>query len=341
MTTPQRDLSSSPDRARIEYDEAPDETTREELLPLFRTMLAIRRMEEAAAKAYSQGKIGGFLHLIIGQEAVCTGAIATLQDDDYVVATYREHGHAYAKGVSARAIMAELYGKKTGVVKGLGGSMHIFDKQTNFLGGYGIVGGHVPIAAGAALASKYRDDKRVTLCFFGEGASTIGGFSEGLSLAALWKLPVVLICENNMYSMGTPLYRSLAVEDVSMRALAHGVARDRFDGDDVIKVRRRIALAVERARELGEPTLVEVRTYRFRGHSMSDPGLYRTKDEVAEWKKRDPVALARRRLTEELAVPEDDIKQIEAEVKAEIADAVRFAEDSPAADEYLPYVCKE
>lgn len=341
MTTPHRDLSSSPDRARIEYDDAPEETTREELLPLFRTMLAIRRMEEAAAKAYSQGKIGGFLHLIIGQEAVCTGAVSTLQDDDYVVATYREHGHAYAKGVSARAIMAELYGKKTGVVKGLGGSMHIFDKQTNFLGGYGIVGGHVPIAAGAALASKYRDDKRVTLCFFGEGASTIGGFSEGLSLAALWKLPVVLICENNMYSMGTPLYRSLAVEDVSMRALAHGVARDRFDGDDVIKVRRRIALAVERARELGEPTLVEVRTYRFRGHSMSDPGLYRTKDEVAEWKKRDPVALARRRLTEELTVPEDDIKQIEAEVKAEIADAVRFAEDSPAADEYLPYVCKE
>ncbi|HUH03692.1 MAG TPA: pyruvate dehydrogenase (acetyl-transferring) E1 component subunit alpha [Kofleriaceae bacterium] len=341
MTTPQRDLSSNPDRARIEYDDAPEETTREELLPLFRTMLAIRRMEEAAAKAYSQGKIGGFLHLIIGQEAVCTGAIATLQDDDYVVATYREHGHAYAKGVSARAIMAELYGKKTGVVKGLGGSMHIFDKQTNFLGGYGIVGGHVPIAAGAAMASKYRDDKRVTLCFFGEGASTIGGFSEGLSLAALWKLPVVLICENNMYSMGTPLYRSLAVEDVSMRALAHGVARDRFDGDDVIKVRRRIALAVERARELGEPTLVEVRTYRFRGHSMSDPGLYRTKDEVAEWKKRDPVALARRRLTEELTVPEDDIKLIEAEVKAEIADAVRFAEDSPAADEYLPYVYKE
>jgi pyruvate dehydrogenase E1 component alpha subunit len=341
MTTPDRDLSSSPERARIEPEDAPDETTPEELLPLFRTMLSIRRMEEAAAKAYSQGKIGGFLHLIIGQEAVCTGAIAAIEDEDYVVATYREHGHAYAKGVSARGIMAELYGKKTGVVKGLGGSMHIFDKQTNFLGGYGIVGGHVPIAAGAAMASKYRDDKRVTLCFFGEGASTIGGFSEGLSLAALWKLPVVLICENNMYSMGTPLYRSLAVEDVSMRALAHGVARDRFDGDDVIKVKRRIALAVERARVLGEPTLVEVRTYRFRGHSMSDPGLYRTKEEVAEWKKRDPVALARRRLTDELGVDDEVITQIEAEVKGEIADAVRFAEDSPPADEYRQYVCKE
>jgi pyruvate dehydrogenase E1 component alpha subunit len=334
-------MSADPKTARIEPEDLADPVTKDELLPLYRQMLAIRRMEEASAKAYSQGKIGGFLHLIIGQEAVCVGAIATLEDKDYVVATYREHGHAYAKGVSSRAILAELYGKKTGVVKGLGGSMHIFDKKTNFLGGYGIVGGHVPIAAGAAFASKYRDDKRVTLCFFGEGASTIGGFQEGLALAALWKLPVVLICENNMYSMGTPLYRSLAVEDVSMRALAHGMARDRFDGEDVIKVKRRIATAVERARETGEPTLVEVRTYRFRGHSMSDPGLYRTKEEVAEWKKRDPVALARGRLLDECGASEDEIKAIDAEVKAEIADAVRFAEDSPAADEYLPYVVKE
>jgi pyruvate dehydrogenase E1 component alpha subunit len=332
-----------PEQAMIEpEDEAPETTTAEELLPLYRQMLAIRRMEEAAAKAYSQGgKIGGFLHLIIGQEAVCCGAIAALQADDYVVATYREHGHAYAKGVSARAIMAELYGKRTGVVKGLGGSMHIFDKATNFLGGYGIVGGHVPIAAGVAFASKYRGDRRVTQCFFGEGASTIGGFQEGLALAGLWKLPVVLICENNQYSMGTPLYRSLAVEDVSMRALAHGMARDRFDGEDVIKVKRRIAVAVERARETNEPTLVEVRTYRFRGHSMSDPGLYRTREEVDEWKKRDPVAIARRRLLEECGVAEDEIARVDAEVKAEIADAVDFAETSPAADEYLPYVIKE
>src|SRR5258705_10265890 len=226
----------TPNHARIDSDEERVPATTEELLPLYRQMLAIRRMEEASAKAYSQGKIGGFLHLIIGQEAVCVGAIAALEQEDYVVATYREHGHAYAKGVAARSIMAELYGKKTGCVRGLGGSMHIFDKATNFLGGYGIVGGHVPIAAGAAFASKYRGDGRVTLCFFGEGASTIGGFAEGLALAALWKLPVVLICENNQYSMGTPLYRSLAVEDVSLRALSHGMPRDRFDGDDVIKV---------------------------------------------------------------------------------------------------------
>jgi len=333
---------TTPDSKRIEQEDAPEyvETTPAELAPLYRQMLAIRRMEEASAKAYSQGKIGGFLHLIIGQEAVCVGATAALKPEDYVVATYREHGHAYAKGVAARAIMAELYGKKTGCAKGLGGSMHMFDKATNFLGGYGIVGGHVPIAAGAAFASKYRGDGRVALCFFGEGASTIGGFAEGLALAALWKLPVVLICENNQYSMGTPLYRSLAVEDVSLRALAHGMARDRFDGDDVVKVKRRIAEAVERARTTSEPTLVEVVTYRFRGHSMSDPGLYRTKDEVEEWKRRDPLNRCRQRLID-VGFGNADLEALESDVKAEIEDAVKFAEDSPAADEYLPYVMKE
>jgi pyruvate dehydrogenase E1 component alpha subunit len=332
---------TTPETARVELEDSLVETTVDELAPLYRQMLAIRRLEEASAKAYSQGgKIGGFLHLIIGQEAVCVGSIAAINNDDYVVATYREHGHAYAKGVPARPIMAELYGKKTGVVKGLGGSMHIFDKKTNFLGGYGIVGGHVPIGAGAAFASKYRNDGRVTLCFFGEGASTIGGFAEGLALAALWKLPIVLICENNQYSMGTPLYRSLAVEDVSMRALAHGMARDRFDGDDVVKVKRRIGEAVERARTTGEPTLVEVITYRFRGHSMSDPGLYRTKEEVEEWKRRDTLARTRTRLVD-LGMPEADLTALEDDVKAEIEDAVKFAEDSPPADDYLPYVIKE
>jgi pyruvate dehydrogenase E1 component alpha subunit len=325
----------------LEPDEELEPTTLEELVPLYRQMLAIRRMEEAASKAYSQGKIGGFLHLIIGQEGVCVGANAALSPDDYMVATYREHGHAYAKGSSARGIMAELYGKKTGLVRGLGGSMHMFDKKTSFLGGYGIVGGHVPIAAGAAFASKYRGDGRATLCFFGEGSTTIGGFQEGLALSALWKLPVVLICENNLYSMGTPLYRTLAVEDVSMRALAHGMARDRFDGDDVIRVKRRIANAVARAKDSGEPTLVEVRTYRFRGHSMSDPGLYRTREEVEEWKRRDPLTVAKKRLTEQLGMAEADIEVIHDSVKEEIADAVRFAEESPAADEYLPYVIKE
>jgi pyruvate dehydrogenase E1 component alpha subunit len=337
-----RVLMTTPESARVEAQAAQPQvdTTVAELAPLYRQMLAIRRMEEACAKAYSQGKIGGFLHLIIGQEAVCVGAIAAINQTDYAVATYREHGHAYAKGVAARPIIAELFGKKTGLVKGLGGSMHLFDKTTNFLGGYGIVGGHVPLAAGAAFASKYRDDGRVTLCFFGEGASTIGGFAEGLSLAALWKLPIVLICENNQYSMGTPLYRSLAVEDVSLRALAHGMARDRFDGDDVVKVKRRIAEAVERARTTGEPTLVEVVTYRFRGHSMSDPGLYRTKEEVEEWKRRDPLNHTRERLLG-LGMDEPALAVLEEDVRLEIEDAVRFAEESAPADEYLPYVIKE
>jgi pyruvate dehydrogenase E1 component alpha subunit len=328
-------------RIHLEPDEDLVPTTKEELLPLYRQMLAIRRLEEASAKAYSTGKIGGFLHLIIGQEGVCVGATAALQESDYVVATYRDHGHAYAKGVSARAMMAELYGKKTGVVKGLGGSMHFYSAEKNFLGGHGIVGGHVPLAAGAAFASKYRGDGRVTLCFFGEGSTVIGGFQEGLSLSALWKLPVVLICENNLYSMGTPLYRTLAVEDVSLRALAHGMARDRFDGDDVIRVKRRIGEAVARARETGEPTLVEVRTYRFRGHSMSDPGLYRTREEVEEWKRRDPLTVARKRMEEQLGMPAAEIDAINDAVKEEIEDAVRFAEESPPADEYQQYVIKE
>jgi pyruvate dehydrogenase E1 component subunit alpha len=326
---------------RIEPREREVPADRELLPSLYRQMLAIRRLEEAAAKAYAQGKIGGFLHLGIGQEAVCVGAISALQKEDYVVATYREHGHAYAKGTSARAILAELYGKKTGISKGLGGSMHLFDAANNFLGGYGIVGGHVPIASGVAFKCKYLGEKRVTLCFFGEGSSNIGGFFEGVALAALWKLPVVLICENNLYAMGTPLYRSLSVEDVSMKALAFGMARDRFDGDDVVRVRSRILEAVTRAREEGEPTMVEIRTYRFRGHSMSDPGQYRTKEEVEEWKKRDPVSTARRRLVEEVKADEEQIKAIEAAVKEEIEDAVKFAEDSPPADDYVSYTYKE
>jgi pyruvate dehydrogenase E1 component alpha subunit len=327
--------------ARIEPREGEVPVDKPLLLELYRQMLAIRRLEEASAKAYSQGKIGGFLHLIIGQESVCVGAVAALRPEDYVVATYREHGHAYAKGMSARAIMAELLGKKTGCSKGLGGSMHLFDAASNFLGGYGIVGGHVPIASGVAFKAKYLGEKRVTLCFFGDGSANIGGFFEGMALAALWKLPVVFICENNQYSMGTPLYRSLSVEDVSLKALAFGMPRDRFDGDDVLRVRARIAEAVERARETSEPTLIEVRTYRFRGHSMSDPGQYRTKDEVEEWKKRDPVGLARHRLLSEGGATEAEVAVIDEKVRQEIEDAVRFAEESPAADRYAEFTLKE
>jgi pyruvate dehydrogenase E1 component alpha subunit len=301
---------------------------KEKLLEYYRQMLAIRRVEEAAAKAYSQAKIGGFLHLYIGQEAVAVGTVAAIKPEDYIVTSYRDHGQAYAKGMSARAIMAELFGRETGCSKGLGGSMHFFDAKNNFLGGYGIVGGHLPLATGVAFASKYRNDGRVCLCFFGDGAVSQGATHEALSLAALWKLPVVFVCENNLYSMGTPLHRSLSVEDVSQKALAYGMARDRFDGYDVLKVRDRIGDAVRRARYESQPTLIEIRCYRYRGHSMSDPGLYRTKEEVEEAKKQDCVYIARQYL-EKLGAVEKDFEEIEEKVKAEVEDAVKFADESP------------
>jgi pyruvate dehydrogenase E1 component alpha subunit len=298
---------------------------------LFRQMFLIRRVEEESARAYASGKIGGFLHLYVGQEAVGVGAIAALRPEDYVVTTYRDHGIALAKGMSASSLLAELWGKSTGCSKGLGGSMHLFDREHNMLGGYGIVGGHIPLATGVAFASKYRADGRVTLCFFGEGAVSIAGFHEGLSLAALWKLPIVFICENNEYSMGTPLSRSMSIEDVSMKALGYGIDRDRFFAGDVLEVQERIADAVKRAREESLPTLVEVRTYRFRGHSMSDPAKYRTQAELEEHKKRDPILLARARL-QSMGLAEARIKRIEDEVEEEVTAAVRFADSSPLPD---------
>jgi pyruvate dehydrogenase E1 component alpha subunit len=307
---------------------------RELLSKLYRQMLLIRRFEEAAAKAYSQGKIGGFLHLYIGQEGCAVGALAALREDDYVVTTYRDHAQALARGTSARACMAELFGKVTGCSKGLGGSMHFFDAARGMLGGYGIVGGHVPIAAGAAFAAKYRGEKRVAVCFFGEGSATIGAFHEGVSLAALWHLPVVFICENNEYAMGTPLSRSLAVHDVSMKALAYGIERDRFNSSDVLEVKKRVGVAVERAREESRPTLIEVMTYRYRGHSMSDPGKYRTADEIEARRKRDSLVLAEAALRAQ-GVGDEALRALEAEVDAEVEDAVRFAEESPEPGEEL------
>jgi pyruvate dehydrogenase E1 component alpha subunit len=293
-------------------------------------MRLIRRLEEEAARAYAQGKIGGFLHLYIGQEAVAVGACAALRPGDYVVTTYRDHGIAIAKGMSARAMMAELFGKSTGCSQGLGGSMHMFDAKNGMLGGHGIVGAHIPLAAGAAFASKYRGDGRVTLCLYGEGAVSIGAFHEGLSLAALWKLPVVFICENNEYSMGTPLSRSMSVEDTSLKALGYGVERDRFFADDVNVVEHRLRAAVDRARELSQPTVVEVRTYRFRGHSMSDPARYRTAMEVEGHKERDPLFRARHELA--VALGEPAVDALDADVEAEVLDAVKFAEESPEPD---------
>jgi pyruvate dehydrogenase E1 component alpha subunit len=297
------------------------------LLGFYRQMLLIRRCEEESARGYAQGKIGGFLHLYIGQEAVAVGACAALRPDDYVVGTYRDHGLAIAKGMSPKKVMAELYGKATGCSQGLGGSMHLYDAEHNMLGGYGIVGGHIPLAAGVAFASKYREDGRVTLCFFGEGAVSIGGFHEACSLAALWKLPIVFICENNEYSMGTPLSRTMSVEDVSLKASAYGMAKDRLFVRDVFDVETRVAEAVARARATSEPTLIEARTYRFRGHSMSDPGKYRTAAELEEQKKADPMAQARSALVAGGAG--ETLAELEADVEREVEEAVRFAEESP------------
>ncbi len=298
---------------------------------LYRQMFLIRRLEEEAARAYAQGKIGGFLHLYIGQESVAVGAIAALEKDDYVVTTYRDHGVALAKGMAPGTLMAELFGKKTGCSGGLGGSMHLFDKENHMLGGYGIVGGHIPLAAGVAFASKYRGDGRVTLCFFGDGAVSIQGFHEGVSLAAVWKLPIVFICENNEYSMGTPLSRTMSVEDSSQKALGYGIPRDRIIADDVLEVEEHIRVAVERARKESMPTIIELRTYRFRGHSMSDPGKYRTPQELDDRKRRDPVPVARAKLVE-MGASESKLKELEESVEAEIQAAIKFADESPEPD---------
>ncbi len=304
--------------------------TRQHLEDMYRRMVLIRRVEEECARAYALGKIGGFLHLYIGQEAVAVGAVAAIEPTDYVVTTYRDHGLAIAKGMSARACLAELFGKATGCSKGLGGSMHLFDEERRFMGGHGIVGAHIPLAAGIAFAAKYRGESNVTLCFFGEGAVSIGAFHEGLSLAALWKLPIVFVCENNEYAMGTPLDRSLSIADVSAKALSYGMARDRLFVTDVLDVERTMAAAVARARA-GHPSLVEVRTYRFRGHSMSDPGKYRSANEVDKHKANDPLVRARRDLLA-LGRKEDELKALEASVEDEVQDAVRFAEASPEPD---------
>ncbi|MFO0609576.1 MAG: pyruvate dehydrogenase (acetyl-transferring) E1 component subunit alpha [Polyangiales bacterium] len=306
----------------------------EALAELYRQMLLIRRFEEAAAKAYSQGKIGGFLHLYIGQEASAVGALATLRPTDYVVGTYRDHGLALARGMSARACMAELFGKVTGCSKGLGGSMHFFDAQRRMMGGYGIVGGHVPLAAGCAFTSKYRGTGDVTLCFLGEGAVSIGDFHEAMSLAALWHLPLVTLVENNEYSMGTPLSRTLSVADVSQKAIAYGMARDRVKANDVRVMRDRVAEAVKRAREESQPTLIEVLTYRYRGHSMSDPGKYRTADEIEERKKDDCLANAEAALRA-AGVSDAALAAVDEEVTREVDDAVRFADESPEPGEEL------
>jgi pyruvate dehydrogenase E1 component alpha subunit len=298
---------------------------------MMREMLLIRRFEEKAAEAYALGKIGGFCHLYIGQEAVCVGVSAALKPDDYVIGSYREHGQALVRGISARAAMAELFGKATGCSGGKGGSMHLFDAGKRFMGGHGIVGGHLPLAAGLAFAIKYRGGDEVCACFFGEAAVNIGAFHETLNMASVWKLPVIFLCENNRYGMGTAFERVAAVTDVVEHACSYDMAGETVNGMDVLEVHKATERAVQRARKGGHPTLLEVRTYRFMGHSMSDPlhGVYRTKEEVEEQKKKDPISQFAHRLQEEGVIDQAGLDALDAEAHAEVDDAMRFAEESP------------
>lgn len=304
----------------------------EQLIELYRQMVLIRRFEEKSAEVYVAGKIGGFCHLYIGQEAVGVGAISAVRKDDYVLGSYREHGIALAKGMSARSIMAELYGKATGCSKGKGGSMHMFDKNVGFLGGHAIVGGQIPLATGTAFATKYQGTEQVTLCFFGEAAVNQGAFHESLNMAQLWKLPCIYICENNQYGMGTSLERAMSLSDIAQKACAYEMASEFVDGMDVLAVREATLRAVERARKEYLPTLLEIRTYRFMGHSMSDPGNYRTRAEIEKYQERDPIKLLSASLLEEKIVDEKALAEIDKKAREEVEDALRFAEESPLPD---------
>jgi pyruvate dehydrogenase E1 component alpha subunit len=293
---------------------------------LLRGMLRIRRFEEKAAELYSLGKIRGFLHLYIGEEAIAVGTMQALTVDDRIVATYREHGHALARGVPMGALMAEMYGRANGCSRGRGGSMHFFDVSRRFYGGYAIVGGGLPIAAGLALADALRNDTPVTACFFGDGAVVEGEFHETMNLAALWRLPVLFLYENNLYAMGTAIERGQSQLDMELRARGYGVPAEVVDGMDVVAVEQATRRAAEAIRSGAGPQLVELKTYRFHAHSMADPDLYRTKDEIAQWRRRDPVWLFETRLRRDGLLDDRVLSRIEHEVEHELEQAIDEAE---------------
>jgi pyruvate dehydrogenase E1 component alpha subunit len=299
---------------------------------LLRDMLLVRRFEERCVELYSAGSIRGFLHVYIGEEAVATGVMSQLEPDDAVVATYREHGHALLKGMSARSVMAEMFGKVTGCCRGRGGSMHLFDAPTRLYGGNAIVGGGLPLAVGLALADRLTGRDRVTACFFGEGAMAEGEFHESINLAALWGLPVLFVCENNLYAMGTALARSESETNLSVKASAYEVPAWSVDGMDVRAVADAARRAVESVRAGGGPHFLEARTFRFRAHSMFDPERYREKSEVEEWKAHDPIQSLRDLMTAEGTLSDADVEMMEAEIAAIVDDAATFAEDSPLED---------
>jgi pyruvate dehydrogenase E1 component subunit alpha len=296
---------------------------------LLQQMLRIRRFEEKAAELYSLGKIRGFLHLYIGEEAVAVGSMQALKEDDRIVATYRDHGHALARGLPMGSLMAEMYGKATGCSHGRGGSMHFFDVSRRFYGGYAIVGGGLPVAVGLALADAMRGEPFVTACYFGDGAVVEGEFHESMNLAALWRLPVLFLYENNLYAMGTAIERAQAQLDMELRARGYGVPAQAVDGMNVVAVEEATRRAVEAIRNGGGPQLVEFKTYRFRAHSMADPDLYRTKDEIEQWKGQDPIALFEARLREQNLLDDSALASLECEVADELEAAIAFAEAGP------------
>jgi len=301
---------------------------RDTCLDLLGRMALIRRFEEEAGRQYQRAKAGGFLHLAIGHEATIVGTVAAMREDDYLIGTYRTHGHAIARGTPADNVMAELFGREDGTSAGRGGSMHISDVERRFMGGYGIVGGNLPLAAGLALASQYTGEDTVTVCMIGDGATNTGNFGETMNLAALWKLPVVFLVENNLYGMGTAIERHSALTDLSRKAEGYGIEGERIDGMNVLEVRDRVSHHLGIAREKG-PSLVEAFTYRYRGHSAADPEIYRDKKEVEEWREKDPVDTFARRCEEAGVLSPEDITNVREQADETVKAAVEFADNSP------------
>jgi len=299
------------------------------LMEWYRQMVLIRRFEQRSAELYQQGKIGGFLHLYIGQEAVAVGTIGAKADGDHVITAYRDHGHALAVGSDTGAVMAEMLGKATGVSRGKGGSMHLVDVERHFWGGYAIVGGHLPLAAGIALAEQYKETSNAVLCYFGDGSTNIGYFHEALNLASVWKLPVVWVAENNQYGMGTAVERASAVSELIQKASAYGMEGQRVNGMNILEVFEATKEALDRARSGLGPQFLEMITYRYEGHSMGDPLRYRTKDEVEKWREDDAIGVLERHLLQVLGVDKEKLEAIDQAVDKELDEAVMFAEESP------------
>jgi pyruvate dehydrogenase E1 component alpha subunit len=301
----------------------------EQIRTWYRQMLLMRRFEEKAGQMYGQQKIKGFCHLYIGQEAVGAGIESAMRPDDYLITAYRDHGNALVRGISSRAVMAELYGKATGCSKGKGGSMHMFSAEHNFLGGHGLVGAQIPMGAGVAFACQYEGTDKVCITMFGDGAARQGALHEAFNMAMMWKLPAVFICENNFYAMGTAVERSSNVEEIYKLGLAYEMPSERVNGMNVMEVHEAVSRAVGRARKGEGPTLLEILTYRYKGHSMSDPAKYRTKEELEEYRERDPLAHLKHFALNSGLLTDADFEAFEEDVKAEVADAVDFAEKSP------------